>query len=176
MLSSIIPSIGRAEKRASTPAEDRPRAVSAKAAVLTPPARPAEAAVAEMKAGENRAAPRVPASEVPEITGVRFSPRGVEAKLVNISSTGILVECAERLTPRSALTVVFEGTFQPRAIEARIARSSVSAIGADGRLRYHVGVAFRKPIELNLPNREAPAEETSAPIAAAPPRVVRNRW
>jgi len=121
---------------------------------------------------ENRSAPRRLAAALPSITGLRISPHGVEARLVNISESGVLAECGERLKPGSSVTVVFEGTFTPRTMEGRVARNSVSSMGSDGRLRYHVGIAFAKRIAL-------PAEEPSsveppaapAPVAATPPEA-----
>jgi len=123
---------------------------------------------------ENRNAPRRPASAVPSITGLRISPHGVEATLINISVSGVLAECGERLKPGSAVTVVFEGTFVPRTIEGRVARNSVSAMGKDGRLRYHVGISFTAPIDLG-PDDTAPAKtEHGGPVLVPP--AVRNRW
>jgi hypothetical protein len=129
-----------------------------------PPGVPEPAAQAE----DNRTASRRPAAAVPSITGLRISPHGVEARLVNISETGVLAECGERLKPGSAVTVVFEGTFQPRTMEGRVARNSVSSMGADGRLRYHVGIAFARPIGLP-PEEPAPAPVIEEPAPAAAP-------
>jgi hypothetical protein len=123
---------------------------------------------------ENRDAPRRPASAVPSITGLRISPHGVEAVLVNISDSGVLAECSERLKPGSAVTVVFEGTFTPRNAEGRVARNTVSSMGKDGRLRYHVGISFTKPISLgpdeSTPEKPAP----EGPVLVQP--QARNRW
>jgi hypothetical protein len=123
---------------------------------------------------ENREAPRRPAAAVPSITGVRISPHGVEATLVNISESGVLTECGERLKPGSTVTVVFEGTFTPRSVEGRVARNTVSSMGKEGRLRYHVGIAFTKPIALG-PDESAPEKlGPEGPVLAQPP--ARNRW
>ena len=126
---------------------------------------------------ENRDAPRRPASSVLSITGLRISPHGVDATLVNISESGVLAECGERLKPGSAVTVVFEGTFTPRNVEGRVARNTVSSMGKDGRLRYHVGIAFTKPISLG-PDDTAPAApekpQPEGPVLVQPP--ARNRW
>ena len=75
---------------------------------------------------EHRNSGRRPASTVPEITGVRLKPHGADATLVNISTSGILVECASRIKPGTAVIIVFEGTFSPAQIDARVARSSVA--------------------------------------------------
>jgi hypothetical protein len=118
---------------------------------------------------DNRTASRRHASSLPAITGLRISPHGVEATLVNISETGLLAECGERLKPGSSVTVVFEGSFTPRTMEGRVARNSVSSMGTDGRLRYHVGISFAKPIQLP-PDETAPPPpaEAPAPPPAAP--------
>jgi hypothetical protein len=96
---------------------------------------------------EHRDATRYPASDVPSIKGLRLSPHGAEARLVNISVTGILAECTVRLKVGSAVTVLFEGGFHPISAAGRVARCQVSAMGRDGVLRYHVGIAFNAPIE-----------------------------
>jgi hypothetical protein len=125
---------------------------------------------------ENRDTPRRAASAVPSITGLRISPHGVEATLVNISESGVLAECGERLKPGSAVTVVFEGTFTPRSVEGRVARNTVSSMGKDGRLRYHVGIAFTKRISLGPDPADSAPEKPQAegPVLAQPQAC--NRW
>jgi len=136
---------------------------------------------------ENRNAVRHPASAFPTITGLRISPHGADAVLVNMSTTGLLAECGERLQPGSAVTVSFDGTFTPKAIGGRVARSTVASVGGDGRLRYHVGITFTRPIVLNIAAVEASHESGSSngPTEAAGSEVVkpklvvpavRNRW
>ena len=134
---------------------------------------------------EKRSAPRRPASQVPSITGLRLSPHGAEAKLVDISTTGLLAECTSRLKVGSSVAVLFEGTFSTNSIVGRIARCAVASMGRDGVLRYHVGISFNKPIHLE------PEPEVAAPVVAATGStpepdmpvavpvaqvVVRNRW
>ena len=132
---------------------------------------------------ENRSAPRRQASLVPSIMGVRLSPYGADATLVNISTSGVLVECGRRLKPGSEVTVVLDGSFSPSSIESRVARTSVAGIDKDGALRYHVGIAFKNPIELD----DAPATATEQPVpememplplpnSTPVPAVLRNRW
>jgi hypothetical protein len=132
---------------------------------------------------EARTAPRLPAAEVPSIKSVRLRPFGADATLVNISATGILVECATRLRLGTAVTVVFEGTFSPATVEGRVARSTVMSVSQNGVLRYHVGVVFANPIP--LPLDVAPTAVPSSPEVATAPQApsVRqapsgpiNRW
>jgi len=142
------------------------------------------------------AAPRIPASDVPAIKGLRFSPLGADAKLINISTSGLLAECNSRLKVGSTTAVLFEGAFPEVSVVGRIARCEVSTMGKDGVLRYHVGVDFNKPITLeqfgaagaapaaSAAAKSAPAAEPPRPRPVAVPSpgaanaavVVRNRW
>jgi len=140
---------------------------------------------------EARNAPRVPASAVPGIKGVRLSPHGTEATLLNISASGALVECTSRIRLGTAVTTVFEGTFSPATIEGRVARSSVANVSKKGVLQYHIGIAFNNLIAIGVPAAVEPGRaaaitqpEASEPVGATPPAqtaapvppIVRNRW
>src|SRR5262245_29951434 len=126
---------------------------------------------------EQRSALRVPADRVPSIEGVRISPGDEVSTLVNISTSGVLVECTSRPRPGSAVTVHFIGTFTPASVRGRVARTMVASLGKDGVLQYMVGVAFDSPIELEEP-QAAPPEAPQPPAAAAPKVASRlhNRW
>jgi hypothetical protein len=126
---------------------------------------------------------RFAASQAPEITGVRLTPIGVDATLVNISSSGVLVECGTRVGPRTAVTVSFAGTFTPASVDGRVARCVVAGIGKDSAIRYHVGIAFNHTILFDADQTHAqhdppPANPTPSPAAVRPtvPPEVRNRW
>lgn len=148
---------------------------------------------------ETRKAPRRDAALVPGIAGIRLSPHGAAARLVNISTSGALVETPARIQPGCSVTLQFEGGFEPAVVESRVARSTIVAVGPEGRLHYQIGVAFKSPIPLeDLPDacvdrssaaqrrdRGAAAEanlptarETGFPIAPAPPAppAFVNRW
>jgi hypothetical protein len=138
------------------------------------------------------------ASCVPSITAIKLTPSVGEATLVNISASGVLVECASRVAPGTLLTVRFLGTFSPASAEGRVARCLVAGIGKDGAIRYHIGIAFTQMIPFDVD--EAPATSVSStefpppqpPQEPAPPPPVipeaaevhisldpvpvRNRW
>jgi hypothetical protein len=104
-------------------------------------------------------------SSHPAITGIRLSPYGVEATLVNISAVGALVRCNTRFKPDTTVTVVFQGTFTPSSVQGRVARSVVSSADK-GVLWYDIGIAF----DTHIPLREQVAVAASAdesPMAAA---------
>jgi hypothetical protein len=137
----------------------------------------------ESSASEQRNARRVPAAEMPSISGVRLLPDDVAATLVNISTTGLLVEAPSALRPDLKIRIRFEGTFSPALVPGRVVRCTVSSMGPDGALRYHLGVEFNSPIALADP---APAVGPLAPaVGPTAPAVVplaptvgplRNRW
>jgi hypothetical protein len=131
-----------------------------------------------------RAARRYPALSFPEIRAVRLAPIGAAATLVNLSATGILVECASRAVPGSPMTVQFEGTFTPASIDSRVVRCEVSGIAADGSLRFRIGLVFTTRIAIPVKADDAlvasPVVDSAPPPAAAPPPlpapVPHNRW
>jgi hypothetical protein len=135
----------------------------------------------DMSDPDKRIAPRHPASDFPAISGVRISPQGTRATLINISAKGVLVESSASLKPTSAVTIVFEGTFTPSSVPSRVVRTTVVGIGKDGGLKYQIGIAFTAPIALE----ERPAGDAAqvpvvdppaAPAIGPPSAVVHNRW
>ncbi len=130
--------------------------------------------------GERRVAPRLPAALVPAIAGVRLeSVEGaVEGRLVNISTSGVLVECGTRVRVGGEVTIRFAGTFSPAAAPARAVRTAVSQIGQDGTLRYQVGLAFLSAIALPDPGTSEGPGKVSRPAtpAARVGGAPRNRW
>jgi hypothetical protein len=128
---------------------------------------------------EQRNAQRIPAARFPSIEGVRISPNEVVSTLVNISTTGVLVECTSKPRPGSGVTVHFIGTFTPATVRGRVARTIVASLGKDGVLHYLVGIAFDEPIELEEPAPvPVPATANPEPTEVAPKVVSRlqNRW
>jgi hypothetical protein len=130
-----------------------------------------------------RVARRYPASEFPDVQGVRLVPLRSGAALINISATGILVRTTDGPRVGTKLTAKFEGTFCPASVEGRVARCEVAGIGPDGSIFYNVGLAFHAPIvlrqDLEADAAPPPAPETSAPEAAVEDTVapvLRNRW
>jgi hypothetical protein len=130
---------------------------------------------------ERRIAERRPAALVPSITGVRLSPSGGEASLVNISTTGVLLKANVRLMPATIVTVNMDGTFRPSSIAARVVRCSVTDIDAKGVLWYHVGAAFNQAIALDdapiaTDARSAPAPQPPPLESKIPSTMPKNRW
>jgi hypothetical protein len=81
------------------------------------------------------------------------------------------------------VTVVFDGGFKPSSVSSKVARCQVTGIDQQGMLRYHLGIAFNKAIELeDLPNQPPAvvateeAVEAAAPGQATPTAALYNRW
>lgn len=124
------------------------------------------------------AAPRLKASLVPSITGVLLGPSGPRVTLVNISTTGALIEGRERLKPGDEVKLIFEGGFSPSVVASRVVRMSVAGIDPDGAIRFHVGLAFLSPIDLPAQADADPARPAPDGRAAAAEcrQEIRNRW
>jgi hypothetical protein len=111
---------------------------------------------------------RRPATSVTAITGLRFLPDRVPATLVNMSATGLLVECGTPLRVGTDTAVLFEGGFSPDTVTGRVARCEVAVMGRDGTLRYLIGVEFDAALGLS--------DEAMTEPAAPDPGHVRNSW
>jgi hypothetical protein len=131
--------------------------------------------------GDHAPAPRRLASAVPSITGLRISPPGFKATLVDISASGLLAEWGLALKIGQAVTVKFEGTFEPTSVQAQVVRSSVASMTSGG-VRYHVGLAFTAPIafEDTPPSSPETGAENGPSLAAVadppPPSDIVNEW
>jgi len=126
-----------------------------------------------------RAEPRYTADEIPAITTVQLS--GEQVTLVNISSSGILVESDARIKPGERVKLSIFG-LTPGVVSGIVVRCVVSSISHGGKLRYESGIAFRErvtlplgPAALRTSNEVAPASPDAAiPVAifASLPEVV----
>jgi hypothetical protein len=122
---------------------------------------------------------------MPSITGLSLSPHGVDAALVNISTTGLLAECGTRLKTGDPVKVVFGGSFTVPTVQGRVVRACVASMSSGG-IRYHVGICFNTAVALEgevaapAPKTEtAPAVAVVAAASAAAatePPVLVNRW
>jgi hypothetical protein len=83
---------------------------------------------------------------VPWLSGIRL-PWGLELQVVNISTTGVLVESTSKLTPGSTADLHLSGPTTDLIVPARFVRSEVA--GIDGRgVKYHAAAAFERELDL----------------------------
>jgi CheY-like chemotaxis protein len=105
---------------------------------------------------ERRIALRRARGDVPWLSGVKL-PWGPELQLVNISSTGVLVETGSKFAPGSTSELHLSGPGTNLVVPVRFIRSDVARIDGLG-VRYHAAAAFAKEIDLEGPRRrQAPA-------------------
>ncbi len=109
---------------------------------------------------ERRVALRKGRGDVPWLSRIKSS-WGQELQLVNISSTGVLVETAEKLVPGSTTELYLSGPETNLVVPVRVIRSDVARIDGLG-VRYLAAAAFAKQIDLNGPRRRSASGSTPA--------------
>jgi hypothetical protein len=103
---------------------------------------------------ERRVALRKGRNSVPWLSGINLS-WGPELQLVNISSTGVLVESGSKFTPGSTTDLFLTGPETNIVVPVRFVRSDVARIDGLG-VRYHAAAAFTRELDLSGPRRDAP--------------------
>jgi hypothetical protein len=125
-----------------------------------PPLAASDEAIAEQlreaARDERRIALRKTLGDVPWLAGIKL-PWGPELQLVNISSTGVLVETGSKFAPGSTSELHLSGPDTNLVVPVRFIRSDVARIDGLG-VRYRAAAAFAKEIDLDGPRRRrAPA-------------------
>jgi len=92
-------------------------------------------------------------------------PEAGEARLLNLSSTGMLLETSTKFAPGSTTAVQLCGADQTRVVRARFVRSDILAVGATG-VKYVAAAAFEDAIDLDgLQPQAGPIAITPNPVA-----------
>jgi CheY-like chemotaxis protein len=124
---------------------------------------PAAASATSTSAGNFRErAERTPHRE-PLFWSVRM-PGGAEAELVNISRTGLLLECASKVSPGVMLELQLRGMGQNRVVMARFVRSDIARVDRFG-VRYHAAAQFEEPLAMLRPRAESTPRATPQSLA-----------
>jgi CheY-like chemotaxis protein len=84
-------------------------------------------------------------AEVPWLSSIRLS-WGQHLRLLNISSSGVLVESGMRLSPGSATTFQIEGSDGPLVVPARVVRCRVSDVDSLG-VKYETAAVFDRSVD-----------------------------
>ena len=111
---------------------------------------------------ERRTARRRPRNDLPWLSKVKLGT-GLDVALVNISTSGVLVESGSKFTPGTMSELILTGNGANMVVPVRVIRSEIARIDALG-VRYHAAAAFDKEIDLRGPRRIA--SEPSAPPEA----------
>jgi hypothetical protein len=94
-------------------------------------------------------AARLAGNDVPWVSTVRL-PWGLELRLLNISSTGVLLESGSRLTQENVNELTLCGLDTNIVVGATFVRSEVAFVNGLG-VKYHIAATFERRIDLLPP-------------------------
>ncbi len=106
----------------------------------------------EQARDERRIALRKGRGDVPWLSGIKAS-WGADLQLINISSTGVLVETGSKFAPGSTTNLHLSGPETNLVVPVRFIRSDVARIDGLG-VRYRAAAAFAQEVDLGGPRRE----------------------
>jgi CheY-like chemotaxis protein len=95
--------------------------------------------------GSTKRSRRWARAELPWLSSIRLS-WGQHLRLLNISSSGVLVESGMRLSPGSTTTFQIEGTDGPLVVPARVVRCRVSDVDSLG-VKYETAAVFDRTVD-----------------------------
>jgi CheY-like chemotaxis protein len=102
---------------------------------------------------ERRIALRKGLGDVNWLSGIKLA-EGPELQLINISSSGVLIETGSKFAPGSTASLQLCGPETNLVVPVRFIRSDVARIDGLG-VRYRAAAAFTKEIDLAGPRRDA---------------------
>lgn len=143
-----------AESETRQQAED---AIASVPAVETPPSEPAIDS-AWLSRRSTKRAQRWALSDLPWLSSVKL-PWGQQLRLVNISSSGLLVESGVPLSPGSDTTFRIGGPDLSLVVPARVVRCRVATIDSLG-VKYETAAAFDQPVNELVAAGEEPTDAT----------------
>ena len=136
---------------AAGPRGRRPRAAARKRRV--DPSVPAQGAENGRNGATRQRAQRWTGSELSWLGSVKL-PDGLEVRVVNISSSGLLIQSGRDFMPGTTATFQLWGRHKDLIAPARIIRSSSETAGGRS-VRYEVAAAFDEALEIPTPSRGA---------------------
>ena len=130
-----------------------------------PPATSNETSIIKprLKLTQNRAQ-RKARADLPWLTRIKL-PWGLEVRLLNMSTSGMLVETTSKFTPGSVAEIEIAGDNESLVVPARFVRSEIVGVDARG-VRYRAAAVFEREVDLDGP-RAALARVSSTPLGLA---------
>jgi hypothetical protein len=113
-----------------------------------------------MKVAQHRAA-RKSRADLPWLSTVRL-PWGLEVRLLNISTTGMLVETSSKFTPGSVAEFELRSADDSVVVPARFVRSEVVSVDGLG-VRYRAAAVFERELDLDGPQPSDRGRQSSTP-------------
>ena len=98
-------------------------------------------------------AERLDCGDVPWLSTVRL-PWGLDARVLNISNTGVLLESGSRVITGSVVELDLRGPEWTVAVQARFVRSEVASVKSLG-VKYHIAAEFKRRLEFPVSHRIA---------------------
>lgn len=146
----------QAEEDAAAEAQQQAEDVNA-SAIETPASEPAIDS-AWFSRGSTKRAQRWALSDLPWLSSVKL-PWGQQLRLVNISSSGLLVESGVRLSPGSDTTFRIGGPDLALTVPARVVRCRVATVDSLG-VKYETAAVFDQPVNELIAAGEEPTDAT----------------
>jgi len=114
---------------------------------------------APFASGFRKRAPRLSVSDVPWVSSVTLS-LCQHLRLLNISSSGMLVESGAPLSTGSATTVTIDGVRLALVVPARVVRYRIATVDTLG-VKYETALAFDRPVEALIADADDPADAST---------------
>jgi hypothetical protein len=108
---------------------------------------PGRRAISQNPDGTRHRAERQMGADVSWLSSIKL-PWGLAVRLLNISSTGMLIETGSKFTPGSDTHLQLSGPETDLVISACFVRSEVAAVDRRG-VTYHAAVSFKKQLDLS---------------------------
>ena len=109
--------------------------------------------------GSQKRARRWLLSELPWVSSVKLS-WGQHLRLLNISSSGVLIESGMRLSPGSATKLQIDGAEGTLVVPARVIRCRVSEVDSLG-VKYETAAVFDRPVDVLDAEEQNPVDAIS---------------
>ena len=148
--------VRQAEQEAE--AEAQQQAEDAIASAIESPAGEPAMESAWFSRGSTKRAQRWSLSDLPWLSSVKL-PWGQQLRLVNISSSGLLVESSVRLSPGSDTTFRIGGPDLSLTVPARVVRCRVATVDSLG-VKYETAAVFDQPVNELIAAGEEPTDAT----------------
>jgi CheY-like chemotaxis protein len=118
--------------------------------------------IESLQSADRRRAHRRSRNDVPWLSSITMSC-GLEVRLINISTTGVLIETGSKFAPGSTTELRLTGSGTDTIVTVRFVRSEVARIDALG-IKYYAAAAFENEVDLVGPRRDvwAPASPAQA--------------
>jgi CheY-like chemotaxis protein len=155
--------------KATAEAKDVEAALAAEPIVERPSPVPLDSLL--VSSGSQARARRWVMSELPWLSSVKLS-WGQHLRLLNISSSGVLIESGVRLSPGTVTKFQIDGATGTLVVPARVVRCRVSEVDSLG-VKYETAAVFDRPVESLI--AEDPAQSDAAAQLDNLVAAVKNR-